>query len=308
MLTNIFAENIINNTDDVQSIKDSYSYPLIKELSHKFGWRVGGFGGSRSESIEAQRRAFVMVDKYCVPVANVYVEGEYDHKNSEYKEHKYVVESRYLDTRTNQVSSKKLSYVIRGVKNKCRTTGDKLDYAYMRHTEEAIRYFREHLKRSVGKVSIGYHELDLSTEDIHRLLASHFKGELLRDQTKYKEALDLLESAEQNNAKLLEKTNEYLCKPFYVLHSFDNRGVYLTKMITEGEYKILEYPKYYSHFSELESEFPVLTMLKVSEESNEDTPNSSGLPKLDKFYEGLDMASYYSFDRGSVITFLVMPC
>lgn len=313
-MLHMYTENMTDS--DKAVVQNSKSYPLIRELVHAFGWRVVGFAKDRN-SIEAGQQTFLMVDKLFMPVGEAYVVGSYDCLKQDYEDVQYCVTSNLISSRGHgrdcrTYKSKKIPYLIKNIKSKTVAKDEPENYFYTT-LKTSVSHYHDGARSSIGKVDIGFHSLNLTTDDVYMLLRSKLSGGILEDENKYKVALDLLESCKDNKRALEEKMQENLANPFYYIHTFaEANGVYLSKVVCKESYKdyeIVEPPVYYSDLSELENELPVLTMMKVLNESEADIRSVNGIPRLDRYYPELEISTYYDWHSQMPSTVrMVIPC
>jgi hypothetical protein len=316
-MLNIFAEALTERDDTTkQFVLNSHSYPLIKELCFRFHWRVGDVR-TDTKSIESGKASFIMFDKYRVPVVEVFTDGDYNHDTGKIENIKYVVESSYLVASNRkshkEIISHKIPYIIKALKDRLPSIESPIT-GFANAARNVIGQYERWMINSFGKVDVNLHTMGLNATDIFMLLNSYFNRSPLTDENKYKAVLDIFESARNNKDAMQARLRECLTNPFYFIHSSGDTGVYVTKLVSkEGsyqEFEMLEPPRYAPHLRDLEDELPVLTMMKVMDESEGAGGGfASGIPRKDKYYDDLEINTYYNYDSylGSVYT-MVVPC
>lgn len=322
-MLHMFAENVANDELIVRTVKDSKSYPLIRELVHAFKWRVVGIS-TYGDSIEVGNQQFLMVDECRMPVASVYVEGDgnFNHDTKQYDDIKYCVSSKLISGRgygrnAHTYKSNKIPYLIKNLKKK--TTASEGQNQLVNFLGTCVGQFRNGLEQVVGRERVSMHDLKLTPDDILGLLEHYFKSKPIYDESKYKTALDLFGEADQNKSELNNRWRDALWGSFNFIYAVDKVGLYRVKASIEDvdmsnflprSVKTIEPPVFYNDLSELEDEIPALTMLKVLNEGNTEGAKSIyGVPQTDKFYDELDMSSYYMFNTNfPFVTGLIVPC
>ena len=327
LFRNVFAEKLSNDTVVQNTVEQSKSYPLIRELAFSFGWRVGEVV-THSSSIEAGRQAFVMYDKNRLPIAQVFVRGVIDTFNfdkQEYEETQYVVWSPRLihkrgrsDVERHSYISNKVPYIARNLKNLAKTTNFD-DMMLSAAFTPALEFLDRRIRSEVGSTSVNLFSMDLSAEDIYELLDSKFNGTILTDESKYKKALDLFNKSKDNRSQIRERLEEVFGGDMVIVHATTQSGLYVTKVRVprqEGKevfdcnlFEVIESPRYVESFTDLENEYPMLTLAKAGhEELNIGEGRFSGIPYGAHMLEGLDIATDYNHIGSIVVGAMVMPC
>lgn len=284
--------------EEMEILKASPAFPLVRELEFKFGLKILRLAPIRTDY--GAQGAYQMCNKFGVAIAKVWA-----HNNSENKM-EYCYRSPYY--KKERGSSHEDKETIRSVKI------SSLMATLTRHnvvpdhevmvtkkvalTKDAMSMMRRHIGES-SKSQM------MRPDEIHALLAQ-FLGQDLNsrglsiDLELCKNTLDKYDEADRIRDKKVSEISRAFSNPFYMI-GVDELGHHIIgkfkltvidQVNDKFQYETVEPFKRYATIENYPDLVPLMTMVKVAYE-NKDSARHQGYPLIDRYDENLDMTFFY---------------
>jgi len=306
-----------------QVLKDSVTFPLVREMEFKYGLKVLKKGAIRGAKMGQNSDSWVLAHTNGVVIGEVYMDKVYDSKKDAdvntymfYTPHFAKNRGRGSDER-NTIQSTKISGLMAAIKRyHAIKTSDDHSMVLAKRAKEAARLMSHELGDTRKSTS------ELSGDEIHALLSYHLgespnKHTLALDRNRCQNILDKYEAADRIWERKKEEISRAFKTPFYIV-GVDRTGEFLVGKAAYpnasyddvGQVVITQDFKRYKSIAETEdgSLMAVSTMIKVAYENNSGS-TLHGFPITDKYNADLDVAFYYGSSPSLYENlWMVIPC
>lgn len=315
-----------------QVLKDSVTFPLVREMEFKHGLKVlkkGAIRGVKPDRSSESCRvgndgdSWVLAHTNGVVIGEVYMDKVYDHRKDQdvntymfYTPHFTKNRGRGSNER-NTIQSTKISGLMAAIKryDAIKTPHDH-SMALAKRTKEAARIMSRELGDTTKSTS------ELSGDEIHALLSYHLgespnKHTLALDKNRCQNILDKYEVADRIWERKKEEISRAFKTPFYIV-GVDKTGEFIIGKAAYpnasyddvGQVVITQDFKRYKSIAETEdgSLMAISTMIKVAYENNLGS-TLHGFPITDMYNADLDVAFYYGASPSLYEhLWMVIPC
>jgi hypothetical protein len=285
--------------EEMEALKKSPAFPLVRELEFKFGLKVLRVALTRSDY--GAVGAYQLCNKFGIAVAKVWAQLNNDGKMEyNYRSPYYIKERGQSREDKETIRSVKISSLMATLtRHNVVPSHDDMVTKKVAMTKDAMSLMRRHMGES-NKSQM------MHPDEIHALLAE-FLGQgadsrgLSIDLNKCKNTLDKYDEADRIRDKKVEELKRAFTNPFYMI-GVDELGhhiigkfklVVLDEANDRFQYATEEPFKRYATIEDYPDLVPLMTMVKVAYE-NKDCGKQSGYPVQDKYDENLDMAFFYA--------------
>ena len=287
------------NDEEMEALKASPSFPLIRELEFKFGLKVLRLAPVRTDY--GAQGAYQMCNKFGIAIAKVWAQQNNEGKMEyNYRSPYYTKERGQSREDKETIRSVKISSLIATLtRHSVVPEADIIVTKKVAMTRDAMGLMRRHMGES-SKSQM------MRPDEIHALLAE-FLGQgadsrgLSIDLNLCKNTLDKYDEADRIRDKKVEELKRAFTNPFYMI-GVDELGHHiigkfrLTVMEEDTnrfQYETIEPFKRYATIEDYPDLVPLMTMVKVAYETK-DCGKQNGYPIQDKYDENLDMTFFYS--------------
>ena len=306
-----------------QVLKDSVTFPLVREMEFKHGLKVLKKGAIRGVKVGNDGDSWVLAHTNGVVIGEVYMDKVYDHRKDRdvntymfYTPHFTKNRGRGSNER-NTIQSTKISGLMAAIKryDAIKTPHDH-SMALAKRTKEAARIMSRELGDTTKSTS------ELSGDEIHALLSYHLgespnKHTLALDKNRCQNILDKYEVADRIWERKKEEISRAFKTPFYIV-GVDKTGEFIIGKAAYpnasyddvGQVVITQDFKRYKSIAETEdgSLMAISTMIKVAYENNLGS-TLHGFPITDMYNADLDVAFYYGASPSLYEhLWMVIPC
>jgi hypothetical protein len=285
--------------EELTSLKESLTFPLVRELEFKFGLKVLRFCPVRTD--HGAQGALQLCNKFGIAIAKVWACKNNDGKMEyNYRSPYYTKERGQSREDKETIRSVKISSLMATLtRHNVVPPHDVMVGKKVAMTRDAMGLMR----RAIGDASKAQ---ELRPEEVHALLAQ-FLGQDLNsrglsiDLDKCKNTLDKYDEADRIRDKRVEEVDRAFANPYYMI-GVDELGHHIIgkfrlSVMDEAnnkfQYETIEPFKRYATIEGYPDLVPLMTMVRVAYETK-DTGKQSGYPIQDKYDENLDMAFFYS--------------
>ena len=281
-------------------LKASPAFPLVRELEFKHGLKVLRKTRTQTRDYTNFDEAWLLVNRYGIAIGKAYahtVEGktEYCYRSPFYKKERG---SNNVDRETihsNKISSLMATISRHGV------------IPPLAEMEKKKTRAVAHLMNMVHKAQGSSHKtIEFTSNELHAVLLmalgkSPNSEWVTVDQNKCIEALDKWEEADRVSKRKIEEGRRMFANPFYLVgvDEFNDFLIGKFKVVQYSEHEVttevIEPFKRYRSYDEVQDLIPIMTMVKLAFESNDNVRKlKCGMPIFDGFDENLDTSFYYN--------------
>lgn len=285
--------------EEMEALKASPTFPLVRELEFKFGLKVLRVALTRSDY--GAVGAYQMCNKFGIAVAKVWAQQNNEGKMEyNYRSPFYIKERGQSREDKETIRSVKISSLIATLtRHNVVPLPDEMVSKKVAMTRDAMSLMRRHMGESNKSQ-------EMRPDEIHALLAQflgqdlHSRG-LSIDLDKCKNTLDKYDEADRIRDKKLQEIRRAFSNPFYMI-GVDELGHHIIgkfklAVLDEAndrfQYVTEEPFKRYATIENYPDLVPLMTMVRVAYETK-DCGKQSGYPVQDKYDENLDMAFFYT--------------
>lgn len=285
--------------EELASLKESATFPLVRELEFKFGLKVLRLAPVRTDY--GAQGAYQLCNKFGIAVAKVWSVKNLDGKLEYCYRSPYYKKERGSSTEDREtIRSVKISSLIATLtRHNVVPSADVIVTNKVARTKDAIGLMR----RAIGD---SYKTQELSPTEVHALIAQ-FLGQdldsrgLSIDINKCKNTLDKYDNIDRIRDKKVEEIRRAFANPYYMI-GVDELGhhiigkfklVLIDEANDKFQYETVEPFKRYTTIEDYPELVPLMTMVKVAYENKDTMSKHCGYPLQDKYDENLDMTFFY---------------